>query len=871
MPALAENLVTNGHFSDGYTGFSSSYTVGSKDIPEGTYLIVAKGVDAHSAWPSCDERKCYDHTSGDENGRFLAANASDDTTLAVWKTVTAIRVREAGTPYRFEAYITKLYAENPASLKFQLGDGTTWADLGTTASLASAGTPEWVFTYTDGKFDQAGNYYIRLLNNNSVAAGNDFGLDDIYFGLRSTSPSKDTVPGVPAEDVPSYDTEDMNRAPEVTAGGTTSFTGVAVAVASSITVNDPDGDDEWNGGSVKVQITQNSEAEDTLYLPISDPGGGAIWIDTLAVKTGDTTTIGTASSASVTNNTAWTITFNSNATNALVQSTARAIMFKNENGSRGTSARTVTFTATDKHDSDTDDTQTISMDAATTSQVSLTGPATATAGAVSTVFTLTSQNGNGDTANVTSDTVFSLSSNSSGTATFYSDAGGTSVIPEVTISNGSSSATFYYKDTKAGSPTVTATRTSGMSLGSDTHGLTVNAGTASKIRVETAADGSGSVVSSQDVTQGSSITVYAISRDAQDNFVANVTDGNWSLENKTSGVADGDLVGGGGSAVFTGHMIGTANIRVTKDGLVSTDSDTITVVAGTASQVNLTGPASATAGTVSTAFTLTSQDASGNASNVTAATTFDLSSNSSGTKVFYSDAAGTAVITQVTIANGSSTATFYYKDSDTGTPTLTAAWNSGGTNLGSDTLQITVSLATTTLATTTPTSYDCSVTRVEMHNGTSWITIFSGTAPLDVVPGGTFLGVADLSLPAGTYSQIRVTFTNSFPVKGSRRYGVATYYTTATTFGGQTNLASTPATGAGSLAEFTFRIEAWGAINDEVTQTFSITPVTVDPLTDYQPTLRFTISDKLLLKGTAGTPSTYYFALSAPTVSIVEP
>ena len=177
----------------------------------------------------------------------------------------------------------------------------------------------------------------------------------------------------------------------------------------------------------------------------------------------------------------------------------------------------------------------------------------------------------------------------------------------------------------------------------------------------------------------------------------------------------------------------------------------------------------------------------------------------------------------------------------------------------------------TGLAATTPSSYDCTVTKVKMFNGTTWITIFSGTAPLDVVPGGTFLGISDLSLPAGTYSQIKVTFTNSFPLKGSRSYGGDTYYTTATTFGVRTNLASTPTTAAGSMAAFTFRIEAWGAINDEVTQTFSITPVTVGPLTDYQPTLRVTISDKLVLKGTAGSSSTYYFALSAPTVSIVEP
>jgi hypothetical protein len=163
------------------------------------------------------------------------------------------------------------------------------------------------------------------------------------------------------------------------------------------------------------------------------------------------------------------------------------------------------------------------------------------------------------------------------------------------------------------------------------------------------------------------------------------------------------------------------------------------------------------------------------------------------------------------------------------------------------------------------------VTKVEMFNGTSWVTIFSGTAELDTVAGGTFPGISDLSLPEGTYTQIRVTFNNSFPVSGTLSYSETAYYTTATTFGGQTNLASTPTTVAGSMAEFTFRIGDWGALDADVTQTYPITPITVGPATDYQPTLRFTISDKLVLNGTAGTPATYYFSLSEPTVSIVEP
>ena len=96
-------------------------------------------------------------------------------------------------------------------------------------------------------------------------------------------------------------------------------------------------------------------------------------------------------------------------------------------------------------------------------------------------------------------------------------------------------------------------------------------------------------------------------------------------------------------------------------------------------------------------------------------------------------------------------------------------------------------------------------------------------------------------------------------------------YTTATTFGGQTNLDSTPTTVAGDMAEFTFYGPTWGALNADVILTDSVTPVWVHSSTDYQPTLRFHISEKLELHGTQGTPSTYYFSLHAPWVSIVPP
>jgi len=68
----------------------------------------------------------------------------------------------------------------------------------------------------------------------------------------------------------------------------------------------------------------------------------------------------------------------------------------------------------------------------------------------------------------------------------------------------------------------------------------------------------------------------------------------------------------------------------------------------------------------------------------------------------------------------------------------------------------------------------------------------------------------------------------------------------------------------------TFRMEDWGALNADVTQALDIRPVTVGSSTDYQPTLRFTISNRFRLMGVAADTSTYYFEHGAPVVGIVE-
>jgi adhesin/invasin len=145
----------------------------------------------------------------------------------------------------------------------------------------------------------------------------------------------------------------------------------------------------------------------------------------------------------------------------------------------------------------------------------------------------------------------------------------------------SKSATFTAH--KVGTATLHAT--SGSLATTDSGVQTVVAGAATQTRVETAANGSGSVVSAQNVTAGNSVTLYAIARDAQGNFVANPAAA-WSLVNLTGGAAGGDLAAGGASAVLTGHLVGSAQVQAVANGFTG-QSGVQTVVAGAAAQTRV--------------------------------------------------------------------------------------------------------------------------------------------------------------------------------------------------------------------------------------------------------------------------------------------
>ena len=199
--AGATNLVVNGGFESGNTGFTSNYTyttawtAGLSDwrnwVDAGEYTVWSDAAQVHGIFTGSPE-------SGTE---FFIANGSSNTTQAVWQS-QAFNVTQVGVSYRFEAYVSSLVPPvfngtplAPPSLVFEISSdgGSNWTGLGSTVDLTGAPAGAWYLSYADTTLNTAGSYLIRLRNNQGAADGNDFGLDSIYFGLAAVAPS--AVPG----------------------------------------------------------------------------------------------------------------------------------------------------------------------------------------------------------------------------------------------------------------------------------------------------------------------------------------------------------------------------------------------------------------------------------------------------------------------------------------------------------------------------------------------------------------------------------------------------------------------------------------------------------------------------------------------------
>lgn len=186
LSAAPVNLVPNGDFQQGNTLFTSDYSFSpGGNGAEGQYTVRSNPFPWNPFFKST-----FDHTLGTADGLMMVANGSPVSGAVVWRSQT-IAV-DAGESYFFEAFVNNVCCEGftfgPGSesiLEFSLTlNGGAPIVLGTrTTNLALAGTWEGLSTTFNSVMD--GDIVLSLINRNTNAGGNDFAVDDIFFGTES--------------------------------------------------------------------------------------------------------------------------------------------------------------------------------------------------------------------------------------------------------------------------------------------------------------------------------------------------------------------------------------------------------------------------------------------------------------------------------------------------------------------------------------------------------------------------------------------------------------------------------------------------------------------------------------------------------------
>ena len=160
------DLITNGDFSSGDTGFTSDYRVqtGGGNLNEGEYAVARRPRDVHGGFA-----RYNDHTDG--NGNMLVVNASGITNNIWCQDITV----SPGTGYLFSAWVASATSENPAELEFSI-NGQLLGE-----SFKASGSTDWEPFSSLWIADQTTSAQICIVNVNNSPVGNDLTLDDIEF------------------------------------------------------------------------------------------------------------------------------------------------------------------------------------------------------------------------------------------------------------------------------------------------------------------------------------------------------------------------------------------------------------------------------------------------------------------------------------------------------------------------------------------------------------------------------------------------------------------------------------------------------------------------------------------------------------------
>lgn len=175
--AMASDILINGDFEAGNTGFGSDYTHRDCAWSEGTYDVLAN--------PSCHPSgfSFQDHTS--EKGLMLVANGSGDSKLTIWKTAVTVSTNKvyafSGWAASWGGHPTFVDSNAPAMRIFI--NGTQQG--GSVQTPHQAGIWQNFTALWNSESSKSAVIEVRLQTTSAI--GNDIALDDLSFNPLTAS------------------------------------------------------------------------------------------------------------------------------------------------------------------------------------------------------------------------------------------------------------------------------------------------------------------------------------------------------------------------------------------------------------------------------------------------------------------------------------------------------------------------------------------------------------------------------------------------------------------------------------------------------------------------------------------------------------
>lgn len=162
---MGPNIIVNGNFSAGNSGFTSQYTLANSNTAEGQFFIGSNP----QTW-NASMNNCPDHSSG--SGNMMLVNGSPQSNTKIWCQTVSVT---PNTNYEFSAWVQSIFPDNPARLQFSING----LQLGT---IFNAGvTCTWLRYGSSWNSGSNTIATICIENKNTIVQGNDFALDDIVL------------------------------------------------------------------------------------------------------------------------------------------------------------------------------------------------------------------------------------------------------------------------------------------------------------------------------------------------------------------------------------------------------------------------------------------------------------------------------------------------------------------------------------------------------------------------------------------------------------------------------------------------------------------------------------------------------------------